>query len=293
MDTNLRQSTLKASVEGLVSDIALEKGKSKNDPNVDNISGSITVKTGDINFVRFMVNVNAKTKNGEDNKTYPGIETVMNEYKSIADYKEEGADAVRVRGDINLFRGQDGRDQVGFKSNFFSRLKEGVELEPKAEFEVETYIASIVPEMDNDGDETGRIIVKGWSVTYNGVEPITMVAPKEIADAVEGTFEVGQTATFYGDIINSRVEKITEIPVAIGKPKQKIETTYKNELVITGATEPYEEGVSDNPPYDEDAIKLAIQERENRIAENANKNSEKPPFENKPSGASKGRTLNW
>ena len=297
MDTNatrtdLRQSTLKANVEGMVSEIALEKGKSKNDPAIDNISGTITIKTDETNFIRFMVNVNAKTKNGEDNKTYPGIETIMNEYKSIAQYGAEEADKVRVRGDINLFRGQDGRDQVGYKSNFFSRLRDGQEFEPKAEFEVETYISSIVPEMDKDGDETGRVLVKGWSVTYQGVEPITMVAPKEIANDVENTFEVGQTALFFGDIINSRVEKITEIPVAIGKPKQKVETSYKNELIITGASQPYEEGITTEVPYPADSIKLAIQERENRIAEAANR-SEKPPFESKPSGAAKGRTLNW
>lgn len=292
MDTNLRQSTLKASVEGIVSEVALEKGKSKNDPNVDNISGTITVRTDkdSSNFIRFMVNVNAKTKNGDDNKTYPGIETVMNEYKSIAAVGEDEADRVRVRGDINLFRGQDGRDQVGYKSNFFTRVTH--DYEPHAEFEVETYISSITPEMDRDGDETGRMVVKGWSVTYQGVEPITMIAPKELADAVESTFDVGQTALFYGDIINSRVEKVTEIPVAIGKPKQRVETTYKNELIITGASEPYEEGVSKEAPYSAESIKLAIQERENRIAEAANK-AEKPPFDNKPSGASKGRTLNW
>lgn len=291
--TNLRQSTLKVNVEGIVSEIALEKGKNKNDPSIDNISGSITLKTDETNFVRFLVNVNAKTKDGADNKTYPGIETIMNEYKSIAMVGEADADRVRVgKGDINLFTGQNGDEQIGYKSNFFSRTTK--EFNPHAEFEVETYIRSIVPEMDKDDDETGRLIVKGWSVTYNGIEPITMIAPKEIADAVESTFEVGQTATFFGDIVNSRIEKITEIPVAIGKPKQKVETTYKNELIITGATEPYEEGVSENAPYDADAIKLAIQERENRIAENANKkNNEKLPFDNKPSGASKGRTLNW
>lgn len=293
MDTNLRQSTLKANVEGIVSEVALEKGKSKNDPNVDNISGTITVRTDkeNSNFIRFMVNVNAKTKDGNDNKTYPGIETIMNEYKSIAQYGEDEADKVRVRGDINLFRGQDGRDQVGYKSNFFSRITNG-NYEPHAEFEVEAYISSITPEMDKDGDETGRVIVKGWSVTYQGVEPITMIAPKDLADAVENTFDVGQTALFYGDIVNSRIEKITDIPVAIGKPKQRIETTYKNELIITGASEPYEEGVSQEAPYSTDSIKLAIQERENRIAEAANR-SEKPPFDNKPSGASKGRALNW
>ena len=293
-DTNLKQSELKVNVEGIVSEIALVKNDPNRDPKkitpgVDNISGSITVKTDDINFVRFMVTVNSKTKAGADNKTYAGIETVMNEYKSIADVGEENADKIRVTsGDLNLFTGRDGSPQVGYKANFFNRIKG--EYNPHAEFEAEIYISGIVPEMDKDGDETGRLIVKGWGVTYNGIEPITLIAPKELADAVESTYEVGQTTKFYGDIINSRVEKITEIPMAIGKPKQKIETSYKNELVITGAEEPYDE----ENAYKADSIKLAIQERENKLAEAANqKSGDKNPFDNAPSGASKGRTLNW
>lgn len=292
-DTNLRQSELKVNVEGLVSDINLIKNDPNRDlskvpPGVDNISGTITVKTNETNFVRFMVSVNSKTKAGTDNKIYAGIETVMNEYKSVAEYGEEEADKVRITsGDLNLFTSKvDGSPQVGYKSNFFNRVKG--DYNPHAEFEAEIYISGIIPEMDKDGDETGRILVKGWGVTYSGIEPITLVAPKEIADAVESTYEVGQTTRFYGDIVNTRVEKITEIPMAIGKPKQKIETTYKNELVITGAEEPYEE----EKAYKPESIKLAIQERENNLANNRNA-SEKPPFESAPSGASKGRTLNW
>ena len=156
------------------------------------------------------------------------------------------------------------------------------------------FISAITPETDKDGDETGRCIVKGWVVAYQGVEPITLVAPKEIAGAIEDKFEVGQTVEFFGNIINSRVEKRTEIPVAIGTPKIKIETSFKNELLITGASEPYEEGVSKNAPYSADSIKLAIQERENRKAEAANKKvNAANPFESKPSGAERGRQISW
>jgi hypothetical protein len=290
--TNLKQSELKVNVEGVVSEIALVKNDPNRDskkiePGVDNISGTVTVKTDDTNFIRFMVSVNSKTKAGADNKIYAGIETVMTEYKSIADVGEEEADKVRItNGDLNPFTSRnDGSPQIGYKTNFFNRIKG--EYNPHAEFEAEIYISGIVPEMDKDGDETGRILVKGWGVTYSSIEPITLIAPKELADAVESTYEVGQTAKFFGDIINSRVEKITEIPMAIGKPKQKVETSYKNELIITGASEPYDE----ENAYKADSIKLAIQERENAKANE--KTGDKNPFTSTPSGASKGRTLNW
>ena len=236
--TNLRQSNLKAISEGIVSEIDLkevtEDGKKR-------IEGSVTVKTDDVNFIRYNVKVNEKTAAGTDNKTYAGIQTVMNEYKSIAQVGEEEADRVRVSGDLNIFTGaMDRVTRIGYKSNFFNRLKNPDEMEQKAEFVAEVFISSITPEVNKDGEDTGRINVKGWTVTFAGVEPITLVAEGEIASAVDSTFEPGQTVEFYGDIINNRIEKITEIPVAIGKPRTKTETSYKNELIITGASEAYE-----------------------------------------------------
>ena len=290
--TNLRQSTAKALAEGIVSEIDLkevvEEGKKA-------IEGSVTIKTGDTNFVRYNVKVNEKTKNGADNKTYAGIVTVMNEYKSIAQVGEEEADRVRVSGDLNIYTSaMNGNVNVGYKSNFFNRLKNPDEFEPKAEFTLEVFISSITPEVNGEGEETGRTLVKGWTVTYAGVEPITLVAEGDVAAAVDSTFEPGQTVEFYGDMVNSRIEKITEIPVAIGKPRRKVETSYKNELIITGASEAYEEGVSAEKPYEADVIKAAIQERQNKLEEAKAKaqNASKPAAQ-KPSGQAKGRTLGF
>ena len=233
------------------------------------------------------------TKAGKENLAWAGIVTVMNEYKSIAAVGAEDADKVRVNGDINLYRSQNGNDVVSYKSNFFSRVVEFDDTNtPCAEFEVEMFISSILPEMDKEGEETGRLIVSGWVPTYNGIEPIKLIADEEVASAVDSTFEPGQTVTFYGNIVNSRVETITEIPVAIGKPRREVKVSYKNELVITGASEAYEEGVTPEKPYDAGTIKAAIQERENRIEEQKNK-AQSAPTTAKPSGKAHGRTLGF
>ena len=100
METNLRQSEAKIFTEGIVAEKNLQEVVEEG---VKKIKGTVTVKTSDVNFVKFNVNVAEKTKNGAENRVYPGIVTVMNEYKSIADVGEEAADLVKVSGDINPF----------------------------------------------------------------------------------------------------------------------------------------------------------------------------------------------
>ena len=141
--------------------------------------------------------------------------------------------------------------------------------------EVEMAIASITPELytsgENKGEETGRAIVKGWVPTYSGIEPMTLVAPAEdgIAEAILDDYTPNQTVKFYGDIVNSRAEITKEIPVKIGKPRFEKKTIYKNEMIITNASDAYGED-SETPtpePYDIGAISQAITDREVRLEE--------------------------
>lgn len=285
-DTNLRQADAKVMVEGVVSekDLSIVKG----DDGVNSIRGSVTVKTSEDNFVRFSVICKEKTNKGTENKAYAGLTTVMNEYKSIADFGAEEADYIRVTGDVNPYHGRNG-DTVGYRSNFFNRIGKD-KVNPKAEFSVELYIQAIVSEVDKEGMETGRVIVKGWLPTFSGIEPLELVAPVEddIADAVASVFAPQQTVCFYGDVINSRIEVVKEIPVAIGKPKIERSVTFKNELVITGASEAYTEGVTEKAPYDPDVIKAAIQERQNKIDSEQTLSKASA----RPSAAARGRKLN-
>ena len=287
METNLRQANAKVNVEGIVSEKKLDE---VTENGVKRIEGYITIKTDETNFVRFNVRVNEKTNAGNANKTYAGIETVMNTYKSIAVEGEEEADRVRVNGDINLYRSRNtGQEIVGYKSNFFNRVRN--EYEPHAEFSVEVFIEKFVPEIDRDGIETGRMKVKGWVPTYNGIEPIELIVGEDLADDLTTVYEVGQTAEFYGEVINSRVETETEKAAAFGKARKQKNVSYKNELLVTGGSAPYEEGITSVEPYNLEVIKMAITERENRIAEEKSKTTNN----SKPSAAGTGRVLdmNW
>ena len=162
-----------------------------------------------------------KKRDGSENKTFTGVMTVMNEYKSIADNGADEADRVRTSGQINLFRSNNnGNEIVSYTSNFFNRIKPNQDYEPKAEFEIEMYIKSLVPEMNKDGEETGRYKIVGWIPTYNGIEPLDLIVPEELADIVTNTYEPKQTARFYGEIVQNVTYETIERPMAFGVKKE-------------------------------------------------------------------------
>lgn len=288
-ETNLRQAETNVTVEGLVSEMNLEE--KMDDKGVNVITGSVTIKTSDVNFVRLSVYSKEKKTDGTDNSVYSGIKTVMTEYKTIANDGEDAADYVRVKGQLSLYHNmQRGTDDVNYRASFFTRLSKKDDNEPRAEFDVEMFVNSIVPETGRDGEETGRLMIKGWVPSYNSIDPLTLVADEEIADAVDSLISPGQTVKFLGDLVNNRIETKVEIPVVIGKPRIEKKVSYKNELLITGVEEPYEE---DGPvaPYKAEVIKAAIQERNDNI-ESAKNNTGAKKGNAKPSGAARGRSLN-
>ena len=268
MSTNLREADAIVSAEGILQEKTL---KIEYDNGVPYISGNITIKIDDINTITFNARQSSKTKKGEPNKVYNGLVTVMNDYKSVAEVGEENADRIRINnGQLRpAYMARSGREGIFYQANFYNRVNGDEALTPHAEFEVELYIDSVIPEQyttgDKAGEETGRAIVRGWLPTYSGIEPVDLVATADIAGDIADLYTKGTTGRFYGNIINSRIEKKTVTPVRIGKPKETTSVTYTNELVITGATEPYTE--DSNKTFDKEAVQLAKQERESRIEE--------------------------
>ena len=297
METNLRQADAKVTVVGIVSDKKLEM---KTENGVRTIEGIITIKTADTNFVQMRVRCADKKKDGADNKAFAGVMTVMNEYQSIADVGEDEADRVKTSGQINLFRSNNnGNEIVSYTSNFFNRIKNTQKIEPKAEFEVEMFIKTLVPEMDKEeGVETGRYKIIGWVPTFNGIEPLELIVPVELADQVSNIYEPNQTARFYGDIIQNITFETIDRPVAFGV-KKETKTSFVNELVVTGGSPAYnaetkEECVEggNQIPYDPVVVQAAIEERDRLIKEGQNK-PKSNANNTKPSGAARGRQLGW
>lgn len=293
--TDLREATRDTHTLGILSEKKLEiekdeKGEAKL------IKGTLTLQTSPENFTTYNVYTNRLTKAGTENKAFKGLVTVMEEYKSIAEVGKEEATIVNVRGkvDPNSYTGEQGVvERMRFSSNYFNRynVKEGEEVEYESTFTTEVYIKAIRPEVctqgEAAGEETGRVIVDGYLALYGGgIEPIQLIAPVEdgVADAVLDMFEPGQTVLFEGTIENTRVVTVREIPMAIGKPKIDRKVEYKNEMIITGASDPY----SEETAYTQEIISMALAAREERLSK---------PKETTSSGvkkpASSGRKMAW
>lgn len=293
-ETNLRQAKAELHVMGVLSEKNLEI---KTEDGHRFITGSLTISVDDTNSITVGVRQNEFTKEGKPNSVYTGLVTVMNEYKSVAEVGKDLADKVMInRGQVNPYHNANtNRDVVAYKTNFINRVREE-NFEPKAEVEVEIYVAGITPEMytsgENQGEETGRVLLKGWMPTYNGIEPIVFVVPEEdgMAETVRSEFAVGQTYMIYADVHNTRVETIREVPVKIGKPRTERTVTYKNELLLTGCSESYED-IDNIEPYDKEAIQKAIVDREIRIEQAKKQSTNNTTQNSKPAPAQSGRPM--
>lgn len=280
-ETNLRQADAIVRAEGILSEKNLQRGLDRENKPI--IKGDLVLQIDDLNTLTVNVYVNEKKKDGSDNPAYSGMETVMETYKPISEVG--AADATRVRfnrGQIrpDVYYNQQGQETriVRYSNMFFNSLKPSDTLDPKADFEVEVVISSMRNEVytsgENRGEETGRLILECWLPTYDGIEALTLIAPSEdgIADAVASMYEKGHTVRFFGKIINSKIMRVREIPVVIGKPKREEYPYYINELVITGASAPYEEGQA----YNLETIAAAVAVREEKLKEKKDAAMKKP-----------------
>lgn len=293
-ETNLKEALRDTYTAGLLAEKKLEI--QKDDKGNDKaISGTITIQTSDVNFTTYRVYTNKYKKDGNENKAYKGLVTIMNEYKSVAEVGKEEADWITTKGKVqpNSYKGEQGIvELMQFSSSFFSRVtKEKIEDNIASNFSVEVYIKAIRSEVvtsgEDAGEPTGRAIIDGYLALYGGgIEPIQLIAPEEdgIAEAVMDTFNPGETVMFDGEIQNTRVETVKEIPMAIGKPKIERKVDFKNELIITGASEAYEE----ERAYSAEVIQAALAVREEKLNE---KKSGSTSTTKKP--AASGRKAGW
>lgn len=238
------------------------------------------------------------TKAGKTNPAYKGIKTIIDSAKSLdevdGDYSK--AEKIRLRNGTvgeNMFFSPDERfiSFARIRGNFFDRVKE-TGFQPKAQFKVKMIVSNIFPEevkIDGEMTESGRLVVMGQIVQYNGSidEVKFIVQNKKHIDIIEKNWSVNDTVNAQG-VIKYVTTEVTitddEDEDGFGEPVTSTATRRIREFIITGGKGGAVEG------YEEDEVKDARKERKERIAAEKEKQLGK---EETPAPKAKGKTRDW
>lgn len=288
----MANTTLKAlkntvDVIGRVKEVNLELGTTRDGK--ENIKGNVIVLVkenvkGEVRShdIRVRVYSNKFKRDGNINGLYTGYETVMNEYKSIADVGDKKeADLVHVQGslELNEYISQDGtkRSSNQVSGKFFNRITtDDVKKRrgPKAVATVEAVVEGIKDELDQDGLPSGSKKLSAFNVDFFGelrenskpVIPFEAIVPENLADAFDDLYDTGDTGKFSLKI-NNYAEEATEEDVqevsGFGSTEglSEVKRNFVNNLEVIGGTEAYQEPRA----YNDEQIAEAKQFRQKAI----------------------------
>ena len=288
----MANTTLKAlkntvDVIGRVKEVNLELGTTRDGK--ENIKGNVVVLVEESvngearsHDIRVRVYSNKFKRDGNINGLYTGYETVMNEYKSIADVGDKKeADLVHVQGslELNEYISQDGtkRSSNQVNAKFFNRITtDDVKKRrgPKAVATVEAVVEGIKDELDQDGLPSGNKKLSAFNVDFFGelrenskpVIPFEAIVPENLADAFDDLYDTGDTGKFSLKI-NNYAEEATEEDVqevsGFGSTEglSEVKRNFVNNLEVIGGTEAYQEPRA----YNDEQIEEAKQFRQKAI----------------------------
>ena len=244
------------------------------------IMGDVTIKTGEDETHVISYFAKELTKDGAENKNFKALKTAMDEMVTVVDIvkgiKDGKPSALMCQGELTLneYKGQDGevKSFAKIKGNFApSRFKgEHSDFEPKAEYKIEGIVyKNLLPEMDKNGEETGRLKIELYVPLYNGkIIPLSFITPETLKqnqkDYLEDNFTKGTSVKLWGKLVNKskKIERVIEAVFG----EDSVETTYERvrEFLAVGGIL-YEEGVN-KEAFDISLLKEAIAMRERFLA---------------------------
>lgn len=204
------------------------------------------------------------------NKPNPGYAQILSlqEMKTAQNVGIDEADTVRITGanlrENNFVSRNSGQLINGWQINTSFVNKGG--MSDVASFLIDIFIMDMHPEVDrNSGDETGRLVIKGGIVQYQGALDVVefIVENPDTIDYIERNWSNNDTVEVKGRI---RVTSVEEKPAASenswGEDIPETSTRTVRELIITkGSDEPKEEEFA----YNQLDIKKAFNVRKARI----------------------------
>jgi len=273
----IREAENKVKIEGILSEIDINYGSfERGGQTKESIGGSIKVKVAQtINGENVDLEVpvhmfaTKMTNAGKENPAYQSIEKVLNTFVSIAAAGgEAGADRVRITSGkirMNEYYNQNG-NLVSFpriEASFINKIKKE-DCRPEASFVAEIVVGQKGFELDADGVETDKYVVKGVLAQYGEkVDVINFVAGTPVAaDHIQQYWTEGDTVKIKGRMnFSSKTEVIVE-ELGFGEANETVRTQNVSELLITGGSNVPLDGEF---AYDMSEIQTALAQRKARL----------------------------
>lgn len=261
------QAANKLNLQGKLLDVALGNGKLTDGRPYERAAVTIRVtqtyggkeETSEIPIGMFATEF---TSTGKPNPAWASIQS-LKEMKTVQKVGIDRADSVRITGaslQENNFVSRSGQLINGWqiRGSFINESNAA----DAATFTTEIFIMNMEDEVDKEGDTTGRLIIKGGVVQYNGKLDVIefVVENPDTIDYIQRHWEINSTVTVKGRIrVTSFEVKPSGESSGWGEDVPEGPTTqFIRELVITtGDDEPKEEEFA----YDATEIKKAFNER--------------------------------
>ena len=262
----MKEDLNKVTIRGKIVEIKSRTGVDTKQRNY--IAGTVTIDTGDDNFIPVDFYAAEFTNLGKENGIYKSLQTVVNDFKTINVHGRDEADTVEITGATlreNFFHIAEDRLLRGFKINsaFFNRKAEA---EPGSEFITTGHILDIIEDVKNDvptGSVTVRLLIVGWSDTANVLD-CTVEEPTGV-EYIKSTFSSGMDVKITGTIVVKEILETKEEEAAFGPKIVETIRTTNRKLLITSATPPVESSMTDQDKQ------TMLAEREGRIQKDKEK----------------------
>ena len=270
MSDKVRQMTNRVNLAGKLVELEVRKGTTEK--RIPYVSVKGTVQFGDHKaqsrqFEKFVMEYNIKDDGTrKENKNYQRVLEWAENAKSVASLK-----AGEVATEVNIQGAFATSDYVNKENKLVEALKidaaffNDLDGEYKATADIEGYISAITPEVKGeDKDETGRLRVTILTNDFFGnIIPVkNIIVPKELREAFEDGYEVGQTAKLFIDFVLHEGEAKPKKTGGIGVQRVTEGASYV-EMILTGADPAVDE--DDDNAYSKEAVKIGLAERKNAL----------------------------
>ena len=171
-------------ITGKLSDVVVREGTSKQGGKPYR-AGTVTIRVdqtyggkNEVSEVPVQFIAMKFKKDGTTNPAYESVGQLTSQFKSIQNYGYDEASRIRVNGKSgniseNMFVGRDGEQVVSswrINSSFFNEVRGG-EAPGNADcatFNIDIFIMAIARELTAEGEETGRLKIRGGVVQWGG-----------------------------------------------------------------------------------------------------------------------------